>query len=51
MLRNVNVNLNNDLCFKLSCELVGWPTIAKSEVLDIFYHTYAGAIEGMLGEG
>ena len=27
MVRNVNVNVNNDLCFTLSCELVGWPTI------------------------
>ena len=51
MVRNVNVNIKNDLCFTLSCELVGWPTIAKSEVLDIVYRVHAGAVEGVVGEG
>ena len=42
---------NNDFCFSLSCELVGWPTIAKHQALKIVYHTHAGAVEGVLGEG
>ena len=51
MVRNVNVNLNNGLCFTLSCELFGWPTIAKSQALEIVYRAHAGAAEGVVGEG
>ena len=51
MVRNVNVNVNKDLCFTLSCELVGWPTIAKSQALEIVYRVHAGGVEGVLGEG
>ena len=32
-----NVNVNVDLCFRLSCELVGWLTIIKSQSLEIVY--------------
>ena len=32
-----NVNLNVDLCFWISCELVRWLTISKSQTLEIFY--------------
>ena len=51
MVLNINVNVNNDLCFTLSCELVGWPTIAKSQVLEIVYHAHSGSVEGVVGEG
>ena len=62
MVRNVNVNVILDLCFTLSCELVGrlnffgFPvnlsaTIAKSQVLKIVYRTHARAVEGVVGEG
>ena len=51
MVSNVNLNLINDLCFTLSCELVGWPTISKYQALEIFYHAHAGAVEGVVGEG
>ena len=51
MVRNVNVNLNNDLCFTLSCELIRWPTIAKYQALEIVYRTHDGAVEGVVGEG
>ena len=51
MVNNVNVNVNNDLCFTLSCELVRWPTIAKYQVLEIIYRAHAGAVEGVVGEG
>ena len=51
MEHNVNVNVNNDLCFTLSCELFGWLTIAKSQALEIFYHAHAVPVEGMVGEG
>ena len=37
--------------FTLSCELVGWTTIAKSQGLKIVYHAHAGAVEGVVGEG
>ena len=37
--------------FRLSCELVGWLTIAKYQVLEIVYRAHAGTIEGVLGEG
>ena len=50
MLCNVNVNVNNDLCFTLSCELVGWPTIAKYQALEIIYCTHKWAVEGVVGE-
>ena len=61
MVRNVNVNVNLDLCFTPSCELVGrltilgFPvnfsaTIAKSQALVIVYRAHAGAIEGVVGE-
>ena len=49
MVRNANVNVNNDLYFTLYCELL-WVT-TKSQELEIFYHTHAGAIEGVVGEG
>ena len=48
---NVNINVNNDLCFTLSCELVQWPTIFKSQALGIFYRAHARAVEGVVGEG
>ena len=51
MLRNINLNVNNDLCFTLSCELVGWLTIAKSQALKIIYLAHAGAVEVVVGEG
>ena len=51
MVCNKNVNVTNDLCFTLSCELVRWPTIAKSQVLEIVYRGHAGAFEGGVGEG
>ena len=51
MVRNVNVNVNNDLCFTLFCELVGLPTISKSQALEIVYRAHAGAVEGVVGEG
>ena len=62
MVLNVNVNVNFDLCFTLSCELVrrltilGFPvnlsaTIDKSQALEIVYRTHAGAAEGTVGEG
>ena len=35
MVRNVNVNV--DLCFGISCELVMWLTIAKYQSLEIIY--------------
>ena len=51
MVRNLNVNLNNDLYFTLSCKFFGWPTIAKYQALEIVYRAHAGAVEGMVGEG
>ena len=51
MVRNVILNVNVDLCFTLFCELIGWPTIAKSQALEIFYGAHAGAVEGVVGEG
>ena len=51
MVRNVNVYVNVDLCFTLSCEMFGWPTIAKSQALEIVYHVHAGGVEGVVGEG
>ena len=62
MVRNVNVNVNLDLCFTFSCELVrrltilGFPvnlsaTIAKSQALGIVYRAHAGAVKGAVGEG
>ena len=62
MVRNVNVNVNLDLCFTLSCELVrrltilDFPvnssaTISKSQALEIVYSAHAGAVEGVVGEG
>ena len=51
MVYNLNVNVNNYSCFTLSCELVRWPNIAKSQALEIFYCAHARAIEGVLGEG
>ena len=55
MVRNVNVNVNLDFCFTISCELVrrltilGFPvnlsaTIAKSQALEIVYCAHAGAV-------
>ena len=51
MVRNVNVNINNYLFFTLSCELVGWPTISKSQALETVYGAHARAVEGVVGEG
>ena len=51
MVRNVNVSVNNDFCFMLSCELAGWPTISKYQALEIVYRAYDGAVEGVVGEG
>ena len=59
---NINVNLNLDLCFTLSCELVrrltilGFPVnmsanIAKYQALEIFYCAHDRAVEGTVGEG
>ena len=45
MVRNVNVNV--DLCSRLSCELVGWVTIAKYQALEIVYVQVVG--EGKSG--
>ena len=50
MVRNVNVNINSDLRFTLSCELVGWPTIAKYQALEIVYRAHARDVEGVVGE-
>ena len=47
----LNVNVNVDLCFTLSCEIVGWPTIAKSQALEIVYRAHVVAIGGVVGEG
>ena len=38
-------------CFRLSCELVGWLTIAKSQALEIVYRAYVAAVEGVACEG
>ena len=37
--------------FRLSCELVGWLTIAIYQALEIFNRAHAGGVEGVLGEG
>ena len=36
--------------FRLSCELVGWLTIAKSQALEIFFRSHTGAVKGVVGE-
>ena len=62
MVRNINVNVNLDVCFTLFCEFVGrltilsFPvnlsaTITKSQVLEIVYRAHAVAFEGGVGEG
>ena len=51
MVGNVNVNINNDLCFTLSCELFGWPTIVRSQALEIVYCAHSGDVEGVVGKG
>ena len=51
MVHNLNVNVKNDLCFTLSCELVGWTTISRYQALEIVYRAHAGAVEGMVCEG
>ena len=62
MMHNINVNVNLDLCFRLSCEpvrrltILGFPmdlssTIAKSQALEIVYRAHAGVVEGAVGEG
>ena len=51
MVRNLNVNLNNDLSFTLSYELVGWPTIAKYQALEIVYLVHYRAVQRVVGEG
>ena len=51
MMRNVYIKVNNYICFTLSCELVGWPTIAKYQALEIFYRAHAGDVGGVVGEG
>ena len=50
-MRNLNVNVHNNLCFTISCEFVGWPNIAKSQSPKIVYYAHAGDVEGVLGEG
>ena len=50
MVRNLNLKIKIDLCFTLSCELVGWLTVAKSQALEIVYHAHAGAVEGVVDE-
>ena len=37
--------------FRLSCELAGWLTIAKSQALEIVYSVHAGALKGVVVEG
>ena len=51
MVWNIHVNVINDLCFTLFCELVGWPTISKSQALEIVYRAHARAVEGVVFEG
>ena len=51
MVQHLNVNVNNDFCFTISCDLLGWPTIAKSQALEIVYRAHAGAVEGVVVEG
>ena len=51
MVHNADLNVNSYLCFMLSCELVGGPTIAKYQALEIVYRAHAGAIEGVVGGG
>ena len=63
MVPNVNVNVNVDFCFRISCELGGrlnilgfsvnlsGLNIAKSQALEIVYCKNSGAIEGMVSEG
>ena len=51
MVRNINVNVNNNFCFTLSYELVGWPTIDKYQALDIVYRAHSGDVEGVVGKG
>ena len=48
---NVNVNVSVDLCFRISCELVGWLTIGKSQALEIVYCSHDGNVKGVVGEG
>ena len=61
MVHNINVNVNLDLCFTISCERFGrltilvFPlklsaTIAKFQALEIFYRAHARAVEGAVGE-
>ena len=45
-----NVNVNLDLCFTLSCELVRRLTISKSQALEIVYCAHARAVEGVVDE-
>ena len=35
----------------ISYELLGWPTIDKSQALEIVYRSHDRAIEGVVGEG
>ena len=51
MVRNVNVNVSNDLCFMRSCEISGWLTISKYQLLEIVYHAHDRAVEGVVGKG
>ena len=51
MAHNVNINVKIDLGFTLSCELFGWPTIAKYQAFEIVYRAHARAVEGVLGKG
>ena len=47
MVNNVNVNIKHYLCFTISCELVRWPTIAKSQPLqNCLPHTCRGRWRG-----
>ena len=63
MVPNVNVNVNVDFCFRISCELGGrlnilgflvnlsGLTIAKSQALGIVYCKNSGAVEWVFSEG
>ena len=48
MVRNVNVYINVDSCFTLSCELVG--RLPKPKVVEIVYRAYSRFVEGVVGE-
>ena len=51
MVRNVNINVNIDLCFTISCELVGRLTIVKYQALEIVYRAHDRDVKGVIREG